>query len=97
MVMTGFVVGLLVGVLLSAPIVPLLRVTNRDFGRAAAALTAVAVLMLAVRMHLELVDHEDVSGENVLASAFNSLLVVKGVFGFAIAVAVAGIFIRPRA
>jgi hypothetical protein len=97
MAMIWFVVGLLGGALLSAPIVPLLRVTDRDFGRAAAALTAVAVLMFAVRMHLELVDHEDVPGENILASAFNSLLVAKGVFGFAVAVAIAGIFIRPRA
>ena len=95
--MSWFVVGLLVGVLLSTPIVPLLRVTDRDFGRAAAALTAVAVLMLAVRMHLELSDHEGVSGENVLASVFNSLLVVKSVFGFAIAVAIAGMFVRSRA
>jgi hypothetical protein len=95
--MVWLVVGLLVGVLLSAPIFPLLRVTDRDFGRAAAGLTAVAVLMLAVRMHLELVDHDNVPAKNVLASAFNSLLVVKGVFGFAVAVAVLGVFVRRRA
>jgi hypothetical protein len=94
--MTWFVVGLLVGMLLSAPILPLLRVTDRDFGRAAAGLTVVAVLMLAVRMHLELVDHDDVPAKNVLASAFNSLLVVKGVFGFAVAVAVVGVFVPRR-
>ena len=53
--------------------------------------------MLAVRMYLELVDHEDVSANEFLASAFNSLLVVKGVFGFAVAVAVVGVFVGRRA
>ena len=67
--MAWLLVGLLVGVLLSAPILPLLRATDREFGRAAAALAAIAVLMLAVRMYLELVDHEDVPAKNVLASA----------------------------
>src|SRR5690349_20208022 len=95
--MVWLVIGLLVGALLSAPILPLLRVTDRDFGRAAAGVTAVAVLMLAVRMHLELTDHDDVAARSVLASAFNSLLVVKGVFGFAVAVAVVGVFVRRRA
>jgi len=95
--MIWLAVGLIVGVCLSAPILPLLRMTDRDFGRAAAGLTAVAVLMLAVRMYLELVDHEDVPAKNVLTSAFNSLLVVKGVFGFAVAVAVVGVFVRRRA
>lgn len=89
--------GLLVGVLLSAPILPLLRASDRDLGRAAAGLTAVAVLMLAVRIYLELVEHEDVSANQFLASAFNSLLVVKGIFGFAVAVAVVGVFVGRRA
>jgi hypothetical protein len=53
--------------------------------------------MLAVRMYLELADRDEVPATNVLASAFNSLLVVKGVFGFAVAVATVGVFVRRRA
>ena len=34
--------------------------------------------------------------KNVVAAAFNSLLVVKGVFGFAIVVAIVGIFAGRR-
>ncbi len=94
--MIWFVTGLVIGALLSVPVIPLLRATDPVFGRAAAGLTLVAVLMFAIRLYLELVDHDDVPFENVVAAAFNALLAVKGVFGFAVAVAVAGVFVWRR-
>jgi hypothetical protein len=95
--MVWFVVGLVVGALLSIPVIPLLRATDPVFGRAAAGLTAVAVLMFAVRLYLELVDHDEVPFERVVAAGFNSVLAVKGVFGFAAVVAIAGIVVWRRA
>jgi hypothetical protein len=95
--MIWFVIGLVVGALLSVPVIPLLRTTDPVFGRAAAGLTAVAVLMFAVRVYLELVDHDDVPFEAFVAAAFNSLLAVKGFFAFAAVVAIVGIFNWRRA
>jgi hypothetical protein len=100
--MSWFLLGLAVGAIVSFPVIPLLRATDPTFGAAAAGLTVVAVLMFAVRVHLEIADHDDVrfsdvSFSNATAVLFNSALAIKGVFGFAIAVAIAGCFVQRRA
>jgi hypothetical protein len=95
--MIWFVIGLVVGAVISVPVIPLLRAADPVFGRAAAGVVAVAVLLFAVRLYLELADHDDVPFEGVVAAAFNSLLAVKSIFGFAAVVAMVGVFVWRRA
>jgi hypothetical protein len=94
--MLSFLTGAILGAILVTPVLPLLRVADPVFGRAAAGVAMIGVALFAIQFWLRLDAFDDVSLRAFALVASETALRTGPAFVVSAAIAAVGVMARRR-